>query len=102
YDKLLSLPAGTKIHSEWVYDNSSENEANPNNPPKAVRWGEQTSDEMALVFFQTVTKFDKDAFAGGGGGIGRLLGPEGGAVRQMVLDRFDKNKDGKLDDEERE
>lgn len=101
YDKPLTLPAGTKLHSEWVYDNSSENEANPNNPPKDVRWGEQTSDEMALVFFQTVTKFDKDAFAGGGG-AGRLLGAEAGAVRQMLLDRFDKNKDGKLDDEERE
>src|SRR4051794_14507716 len=85
YDRPLKLPAGTKLHSEWVYDNSSANEANPNNPPKDVRWGEQTSDEMALVFFQTL----------------RPVG-EGGPLRQMLLDRFDKNHDGKLDDEERE
>jgi len=102
YDKPLTLPAGTKLHSEWVYDNSSGNEANPNTPPKDVRWGEQTSDEMALVFFQALTKFDKGALAGGAAGAGRRLGAEAGAVRQMLLDRFDKNKDGQLDDQERE
>jgi len=32
------------------FDNSSDNPLNPNNPPKTVRWGEQTTDEMALAF----------------------------------------------------
>jgi mono/diheme cytochrome c family protein len=98
YDKSMKLPAGTKLYGEWVYDNSSDNEANPSNPPKAVRWGEQTTDEMALVFFQILSDFDSTKVAGGGGS--RRLGAEAGALRQMLLKRFDKNKDGKLDEEE--
>lgn len=46
----LPMAAGTKIFCEAVFDNSS---ANPNNPdPKArVRWGDQTSDEMMIGYF---------------------------------------------------
>lgn len=40
--------AGSKIVVEAVYDNSSKNPNNPNNPPKRVTWGEQTTDEMFL------------------------------------------------------
>jgi hypothetical protein len=32
------------------FDNSSNNPYNPNDPPKAVRWGEQTTDEMCIAF----------------------------------------------------
>jgi hypothetical protein len=32
------------------YDNSEGNLNNPNNPPKALTWGEQTTDEMCLAF----------------------------------------------------
>jgi hypothetical protein len=98
YDRPISMPAGTKVYSEWVYDNSSDNVANPSNPPRPVRWGEQTTDEMALVFFQTLTDFSATQVAGGAGG--RRLGPEAGMVRQMLLKRFDRNGDGKLDDRE--
>jgi hypothetical protein len=30
------------------YDNSTDNPRNPNNPPKPVKYGEQTTDEMSL------------------------------------------------------
>jgi mono/diheme cytochrome c family protein/thiol-disulfide isomerase/thioredoxin len=46
----LQLPAGTRVDLEAHYDNSSGNPLNPNNPPKLVKWGEQTTDEMCLAF----------------------------------------------------
>jgi mono/diheme cytochrome c family protein len=43
------LPRGSRIRIEAVYDNSADNPLNPNNPPKDVRWGEETTDEMMLL-----------------------------------------------------
>jgi hypothetical protein len=45
----LRLPAGTKEIVEATYDNSAKNPRNPNNPPRRVTWGEQTTDEMFLL-----------------------------------------------------
>jgi mono/diheme cytochrome c family protein len=39
------LPAGTKIVHSTVYDNSSQNPANPD-PNRVVPWGQQSFDEM--------------------------------------------------------
>ena len=52
YVHPLDIPRGTKVHLEYRYDNSADNPKNPSTPPREVRWGEQTVDEMALVFFQ--------------------------------------------------
>jgi len=52
YANTIKIPAGTVIHMRFRYDNSAENPKNPSSPPRHVRFGEQTSDEMALVFFQ--------------------------------------------------
>jgi mono/diheme cytochrome c family protein len=60
FAKPLALPKGTKIDLEAYYDNSSKNLRNPNNPPKLVRWGEQTTDEMCLCFLQVVTDKPSD------------------------------------------
>ncbi len=46
----LALPAGTKLSLEAFYDNSEGNSRNPNDPPKAVSWGEATTDEMCIAF----------------------------------------------------
>lgn len=51
YKKPVHLPAGTVLNAKFVYDNSSDNYRNPHNPPQRVTWGEQTTDEMALIFF---------------------------------------------------
>lgn len=40
------LPRGTRIEAEWVFDNSEANPANPHRPPRHVRFGPNTSDEM--------------------------------------------------------
>jgi hypothetical protein len=45
----IKVPAGTKQVVEAVYDNSSDNLRNPNNPPKRVGFGEKTTDEMFLM-----------------------------------------------------
>jgi mono/diheme cytochrome c family protein/thiol-disulfide isomerase/thioredoxin len=46
----LHFPKGTRLDLEAHYDNSAGNPLNPANPPKLVRWGEQTTDEMCLAF----------------------------------------------------
>lgn len=58
YKEGIPVPGGSKIKLTATYDNSSENPLNPNNPPKTVRWGEETTDEMALAFIGFTLDFD--------------------------------------------
>jgi hypothetical protein len=55
YQKPLRLPKGSVIRVEAIYDNSADNPHNPSSPPKDVRWGEQTTDEMCLLSVQVTT-----------------------------------------------
>ncbi len=48
----IALPKGTKIELLAHFDNSASNPNNPNSPPREVRWGEQTTDEMCIGFLQ--------------------------------------------------
>jgi hypothetical protein len=59
----LSLKAGTELQAVAWYDNSRNNPHNPD-PDAAVRWGEQTSDEMMVGFFDVAVprEFDKTKF----------------------------------------
>jgi peroxiredoxin len=50
FRQALALPRGAKIRLEASYDNSEKNVNNPSHPPKPVKWGEQTTDEMCLAF----------------------------------------------------
>jgi peroxiredoxin len=50
YKEPIKLPRGTRISLEAFYDNSADNPKNPNRPPKFVRWGEGSSDEMCIAF----------------------------------------------------
>jgi hypothetical protein len=60
YQKPLRLPKGSVIHVESIYDNSTDNPHNPSSPPKDVRWGEQTTDEMCLLSVQVTTDSPAD------------------------------------------
>jgi Flp pilus assembly protein TadD len=40
----------------FTYDNSADNPRNPNQPPKRVRYGLQTSDEMGELWFQVLPR----------------------------------------------
>jgi peroxiredoxin/mono/diheme cytochrome c family protein len=46
----VPLPRGTRIDLEARYDNSADNPRNPNSPPRWVRWGEESTDEMCIAF----------------------------------------------------
>jgi hypothetical protein len=103
----------------YTYDNSENNPHNPVHPPVRIHWGEETKDEMALVFLTVLLPTQKD--------IGDLWDDVNrqyvqqflsqvqtlqdlpyemlsqGAIDRLTLlfKRFDKNNDGKLDDDER-
>jgi hypothetical protein len=50
YEEPVPLKFGDRVKLTCVFDNSIDNPRNPNNPPKAVGWGEGTEDEMCLAF----------------------------------------------------
>jgi hypothetical protein len=49
-EKPVVMPKGTRIECTAHFDNSPNNPANPD-PTKAVRWGQQTWEEMMLGWF---------------------------------------------------
>ncbi len=87
YKTPLHLPKDTKVDVSFVYDNSEDNPRNPSTPPKQVKWGEQTTDEMAIVFVHFavdpsldltgIGRFLRDRIRRGGGPGG--AGGQGGA-----------------------
>jgi hypothetical protein len=117
YAETVRLPMGTRLSLSFAYDNSAANPAQPSDPPRRVRWGEQTTDEMAIIFFHALIDPEMETLlrgflqrnrgannapapgnnpgesrpARGGGGFGLL---------QRALERFDKNNDGTLDPDE--
>ncbi|MGH7247700.1 MAG: hypothetical protein ACREH9_06305, partial [Pseudomonadota bacterium] len=54
YVAPIRLPADTLLKMEFIYDNSAANPRNPNSPPKRVRWGPGTTDEMAGLHIEVV------------------------------------------------
>jgi hypothetical protein len=46
-----TLPKGTRLEVTATFDNSPNNPYNPD-PTKAVRWGDQTWEEMAIGYFE--------------------------------------------------
>lgn len=49
FKEPMRIPKGSRIRIEAVYDNSADNPNNPNDPPKDIFWGEETTDEMFLL-----------------------------------------------------
>jgi len=45
----IKAPKGSVIHIDAVYDNSAANVLNPHSPPKRVKFGRRTTDEMLLL-----------------------------------------------------
>ncbi len=61
YANPVSLPKGTTISMRYIYDNSSDNPANPNDPPRRVVAGNRSSDEMAHLWLQVLPRGRYDA-----------------------------------------
>ena len=55
----IDLPAGTVLHSELRYDNSEGNPENPHFPPRDVRWGRGSTDEMGSITLMTVAATER-------------------------------------------
>ena len=60
YEQPFTLPAGTELVVEAVFDNSAENPSNPSSPPQRVTWGDGTLDEMLFCFFLISAESSKD------------------------------------------
>ena len=60
YAQPVFLPKGTRLVMHYQYDNSTNNLRNLNQPPKPVRHGLQTTDEMAGLVFQAVARNAED------------------------------------------
>lgn len=54
YATPVRLPKGTTILMHYVYDNSEDNVANPNDPPQRVKAGNRASDEMSHLWLQVL------------------------------------------------
>jgi hypothetical protein len=54
FTSLQKVPAGSVLEAEATYDNTAQNPRNPFNPPQQVQWGESTTAEMLLSYFDIV------------------------------------------------
>lgn len=54
YAEPPRLPAGTEVVMRFVFDNSAANPSNPSRPPQRVRFGPQSTDEMAELMLQVL------------------------------------------------
>jgi len=100
YKDPIHLPKGTHIAMVAHYDNSSANPHNPNNPPKKVLFGEQTTNEMCFAFFSYT--FDTEHISKGVK-VSKEQGFESrhkNLTIDSIFDFFDTNHDGKLNTDE--
>jgi len=99
FRELVGIPKGATLRSELVYDNSRDNPNNPNKPPKRVRWGRESNDEMGSITLMVVPKDEADLPAlleavrshAGKGAVKR--------IQNQIDERFaqfDQNNDGKV------
>ena len=112
YKNRIRLPKGTRLDAAITYDNSDGNRNNPSKPPKPVKWGPMTTDEMAAMTLTVIPARDEDLaelkkakrehnidlF------IDRAQEDKRASSRervQLMMATFDKNTNGKLDPEER-
>ncbi len=72
FEKPVTLPKGTYFEMLAHFDNTDRNPLNPSKPPREVRWGEQTNDEMCIGIFE----FISDGPIGGNGGPRRKAEPK--------------------------
>jgi tetratricopeptide (TPR) repeat protein len=72
YAQPVKLPHGTSIVMRYVYDNSRDNLANPNDPPQRVVAGNRASDEMAHLWLQVLAVGANGESAGVAGDHARM------------------------------
>jgi hypothetical protein len=60
YETPMLFPKGTRIAMRFTYDNTTNNVRNPNHPPRRVKFGPESKDEMGSLYFQIVPKTPSD------------------------------------------
>lgn len=115
FEKPIILPAGTRVDSLVSWDNSAENPSNPSNPPKRVRWGPYSYDEMGSVTLRVSPVKEEDfskikkelsvhqTFAIAESILARSAGSDSKRKKsffELQVVRFDRNKNGKFDKDE--
>ncbi|HWB01556.1 MAG TPA: redoxin domain-containing protein [Verrucomicrobiales bacterium] len=94
----LAASFGSRVEVTAVYDNSTDNPANPD-PTKTVRWGEQTDDEMLLGYVEYVNPAENPSRA-----VVKTSTPEPMQLTAKTLGilgkRLDKDGDGKISKDE--
>jgi hypothetical protein len=114
YVEPVKIPKGTRIELQYTYDNSAGNPRNPWSPPQRVTYGEQTTDEMALLFLLVAVPRLEDTgpfyraqaigvldrfFADGIEPV--AMTPAQITGLRMAMAHFDANHNGKIEPEER-
>jgi tetratricopeptide (TPR) repeat protein len=61
YATPVVLPKGTTLEMRYRYDNSAVNPHNPSAPPRRVRFGSDTRDEMGELLVQVIPRTPDDA-----------------------------------------
>jgi tetratricopeptide (TPR) repeat protein/mono/diheme cytochrome c family protein len=56
----IFLPKGTRLALQFSYDNSAGNPRNPSQPPKPVKYGVQSTDEMGELWLQLLARNTND------------------------------------------
>jgi hypothetical protein len=49
FRQLVALPKGTRVEVVAYFDNSEENQKNPNDPPRPIRWSEISGDPLCAL-----------------------------------------------------
>jgi hypothetical protein len=95
----VRLPKDAVVRADLAYDNSKHNPNNPNDPPRRVRWGRETTDEMGSITLMVVPA-DENDLPVLLQAVGRKNAERAVARGQRMVDeRFDQldtNRDGKL------
>jgi tetratricopeptide (TPR) repeat protein len=60
YREPVFLPKGSTVHMRGIYDNSVRNPRNPNQPPKRVTYGLESTDEMGELWLQLIPRNPAD------------------------------------------
>ena len=110
FKERVRLPQGTRLQTELVYDNSATNPRNPTSPPVRVKWGPASTDEMGSVTLHLIPAKEgevealRDALKDHSTDmvIDRAVNrPTQGAMVKNLIQRFDKNGNSKIDEDER-
>jgi len=101
----VTFEEGQSLRFTATFDNSAENPSNPD-PSQFVTWGDQTFEEMAVVFFEfakplaNASHRDKKKSAVASQDAGKSVDPQFQRMADKLIQDLDRNEDGVIDYDE--